>query len=31
MVKLDHSVIAYNRNGKHVSGGKVEKLMSIKE
>lgn len=25
MVKLGHSVTAYNRNGKHVSGGRVEK------
>ena len=25
MVKLGHSVTVYNRNGKHVSGGRVEK------
>lgn len=30
MVKLGHSVTVYNRNGKHVSGGKVEKTDEYK-
>ena len=30
MVKLGHSVTAYNRNGKHVSGGKVERTDEYK-
>ena len=30
MVKLGHSVTVYNRNGKHVSGGRVEKTDEYK-
>ena len=26
MVKLGHSVTCFNRKGRHVSGGKIEKL-----
>ena len=30
MVKLGHSVICFNRKGKHVSGGEIEKLKEYK-
>ena len=30
MVKLGHSVTCFNRKGKHVSGGKIEKLQEYK-